>query len=281
MRLHEVLAAVEGLDKRFVHYLEAQGYIRPRRLPKARIARRDYRPEDLRRIRAIWRYYRRGFSLQRAAALALAGEAAQARAYLLCAVPAHAVARAVALAQEMAHVLEAAPVYAESGNLLICLEAPEEGDPYLVLDRLLRAGLVAGLPHVWRARWAVATAPAEGGSAGMLAWVLLKVPAKHIDALVQHLATLPGVTEAAAVYGETDIIARLEVPDQQALDELVMHSIQDLPAVESTRTFIAVSGMHWRREAPTGGAAAQQAAGPAGVASGSAPLTTSLQGGRR
>ena len=42
MRLQEVLNGVEGLEKRFVYYLESQGYIHPEKLQKARIARRDY-----------------------------------------------------------------------------------------------------------------------------------------------------------------------------------------------------------------------------------------------
>ena len=61
-----VVSAVDGLEKRFVHYLEAQGYIHPTKIQKARIARRDYSPADLERIRGIWRYYQRGISVQRA-----------------------------------------------------------------------------------------------------------------------------------------------------------------------------------------------------------------------
>jgi DNA-binding transcriptional MerR regulator len=66
MRLQDILAAVPGLEKRFVHYLESQGYIAPEKLQKARIARRDYSEGDLDRIRGIWRYYQRGISIARA-----------------------------------------------------------------------------------------------------------------------------------------------------------------------------------------------------------------------
>ena len=57
MRLGELLREVPGLEKRFVYYLEAQGVIRPTRLPKQRIDRREYSEEE------TWeRRYRLGFS---------------------------------------------------------------------------------------------------------------------------------------------------------------------------------------------------------------------------
>ena len=66
MRLQAVLNQIEGLEKRFVYYLESQGYIQPQKLQKTRIARRDYSVADLERIRGIWHYYQRGISVQRA-----------------------------------------------------------------------------------------------------------------------------------------------------------------------------------------------------------------------
>src|SRR5919108_142436 len=160
MRLQAVLNAVEGLEKRFVHYLEAQGYIRPKKIQKARIARRDYSQADLDTIRGIWRYYQRGISVQRA------------------------------------HEL-------------------------------------------------VTRAAADG------AYVFFPVPARRWERALALLAHADHVVEASAIYGETDVIAKVEVPDQDSLDELVLKRIQSIEAVESTRTFIGVGGMHWQRDAPT------------------------------
>ena len=81
----------------------------------------------------------------------------------------------------------------------------------------------------------------------MRAWVLIKVPAKQIGALIEELRGYPGIVEAAGIYGETDVIAKLEVPNQDALDELVVQRIQSIDMVESTRTFIAIGSMHWER----------------------------------
>jgi DNA-binding Lrp family transcriptional regulator len=52
------------------------------------------------------------------------------------------------------------------------------------------------------------------------------------------------VTEAAAVYGEADVIAKVETPSVQKLHELVMDSIQNLPNVRVTRTFIIIPQLH-------------------------------------
>ncbi len=53
--------------------------------------------------------------------------------------------------------------------------------------------------------------------------------------------------EASAIYGETDVIAKIEVDDAASLDDLVVNRIQAISVVESTRTFIGIGGLHWTR----------------------------------
>jgi DNA-binding Lrp family transcriptional regulator len=258
MRLQEVLNQIEGLEKRFVYYLESQGYIHPQKLQKARIARRDYSVADLERVRGIWHYYQRGISVQRAYEL-VTREAADG-AYVFFPVPPRRWAEALSLLHLSDHVIEAAALYGETADVVARLRAPHESDVHNVLDRLFEAGFVAGAPQVLRFKadsvWQRAEDDsAEDGAAGrgeqraMRAWVLIKVPAKQIGALIEELRTYRGIVEAAGIYGETDVIAKLEVPDQDALDELVVKRIQSIDAVESTRTFIAIGGMHWDRRA--------------------------------
>ena len=62
------------------------------------------------------------------------------------------------------------------------------------------------------------------------------------------MRSIDGIVEASTVYGETDVICRVQVPDQDQLDRLVMRDLHAISAVESTRTFIVVHDMHWRRE---------------------------------
>ncbi|MDQ3699378.1 MAG: Lrp/AsnC ligand binding domain-containing protein [Chloroflexota bacterium] len=279
MRLQEVLNSVPGLEKRFVYYLESQGYIQPQKVQKARISRRDYSLADLERTRGIWHYYQRGISVQRA--YELVTRAAADGAYVFFPVPPRRWPEALALLRQSDHVMEASALYGETADFAARLRAPHESDVHNVLDRLFEAGIVAGAPHVLRfraeARWErplaattdVATPPppvsqraaaaadrppqSVAGSeprqepSVMRAWVLIKVPAKQIGALIEELHTYPGIVEAAGIYGETDVIAKIEVADQDTLDELVVQRIQSLDAVESTRTFIAIGAMHWVR----------------------------------
>ncbi|HEX2034019.1 MAG TPA: Lrp/AsnC ligand binding domain-containing protein [Chloroflexota bacterium] len=255
MRLQEVLRKVDGLEKRFVYYLESQGYIHPAKLQKRRIARRDYSPEDLERIRGIWHYYQRGISVQRAYEL-VTREAADG-AYVVFPAAPRRLGETLELLRQSDHVVEAGAVYGETAQLVAVLRAPHESDVHVVLDRLFEAGMITGAARVFRFsagnRWRGsppedARDAARGGGI-MRAWVLIKVPAKQIGGLVEALRAFPGIVEAAAIYGETDVIAKIEVPNQAALDELVMQRIQSIEAVESTRTFIAVGGMHWERDA--------------------------------
>jgi DNA-binding Lrp family transcriptional regulator len=268
MRLQEVLNRVEGLEKRFVYYLESQGYIQPKKVQKARIARRDYSLADVERIRGIWHYYRRGISVQRAHELVT--RAAADGAYVFLPVLPRRWGDALALLQESDHVVEAAALYGETADFVARLRAPHESDVHNVLDRLFEAGIVVGAPQVLRfgaeSRWERPDPPAPEASepsatsatsatgapkehAVMRAWVLIKVPAKQIGALIEELQSYPGIVEAAGIYGETDVIAKIEVPGQDALDDLVVKRIQSIEAVVSTRTFIAIGGMHWERDA--------------------------------
>lgn len=83
-------------------------------------------------------------------------------------------------------------------------------------------------------------------SATVSAFVLITVPANRSGDVVRILmdSYRDFVTEAAAVYGEADVIARVEVPSVEKLHELVMEGIQNLPNVRVTRTFIIIPQLH-------------------------------------
>ena len=81
----------------------------------------------------------------------------------------------------------------------------------------------------------------------MMAYLLMKVPGKDVNQVMDALRAMPEVVEASTVYGESDIIARLETATQVELDNFVMERVHGIPAVESTRTYIVVGSMHWKR----------------------------------
>lgn len=242
MQLAEVLAAVPGLKKRFVHYLEAHQYITPAKVPKARIARRDYSAADLAVIRETWRYHQQGFPVQRAHELATQ---TRAQAVLLLDLPAARVRETAEALRRIDRVVELAPVYGASANLLARVEAAHESDVYGVLVHVLERTPVLATPTLLRLAARGPLPPPRGGK--VLAYVLIKVPAKQIGGVLEALKGFDGISEASVVYGETDIFAKVEVADQAELDRVVVEQIQGIAAVESTRTFIAIGGMRWTR----------------------------------
>ena len=249
VRLSEVLSSVEGLNKRFVYYLEAQGYIRPRKVRKARISRRDYSAEDLARIRDIWAYYSRGYTVQSAQQMVEQGR--RLAAYALLTVPNRRWGETLALLAGRDGVREACIVYGESANAILRLAAPDEHEVYAILNELFDRAAVAGAPRILTVQETgsrPSPARATAGRARYLqAYVLIKVPAMLAGVVLEQLKAFAGVAEASVIYGETDIVARLVVQDQDELDDLVIDKIQGLPAVESTRTFLIVGRLHWRR----------------------------------
>lgn len=59
MRVSHVLKRLPGITKRDLEYWESAGYIKPTRLPKARISRRDYGPV-FRKVELMWQLYSAG-----------------------------------------------------------------------------------------------------------------------------------------------------------------------------------------------------------------------------
>jgi len=61
------------------------------------------------------------------------------------------------------------------------------------------------------------------------------------------LKSIEGVREVCGVYGDVDVIAKVEVKDLQSLDEIVIGRIQKITGVLGTTTLIAIQALHWRR----------------------------------
>jgi DNA-binding Lrp family transcriptional regulator len=214
------------------------------RVEKQRIARRDYSEDDVRRVRAIWSYYRRGFSVQNA--VELAEQADRALAYVMFAVPARRWQATLELLRGFDNVLEAGVVYGESEDVVVKLSAPDDGDIFQVLGAALREAAIAGQPTIYKISRRAIDRPGTGGQR-VQAYVLVRASLKRIEDVLEALRGHAGVVEASVVYGESDVICRIEVGDQAELDQLVMRDMHAIPAVESTRTFIVVGSMAWRR----------------------------------
>jgi DNA-binding Lrp family transcriptional regulator len=79
------------------------------------------------------------------------------------------------------------------------------------------------------------------------AYVLIEVPAKRSEAVVQYLNKFPEIKEAAAVYGDIDVVAKIQAASQDDLDRVIMDVIQSNSDVKATRTLVVIGKIHWTR----------------------------------
>lgn len=60
MRTHEVLRAI-GIPRERLYYLEQKQYITPTRIEVGEKQFREYREEDVAKVRVMWRYLQAGY----------------------------------------------------------------------------------------------------------------------------------------------------------------------------------------------------------------------------
>ena len=249
MDLKFVLERVPGVNRRFVYYLESQGYIQPTRVQKERIARRDYSEEDLRVIHETWKYYERGFSLQ--AAYGLGVKQDRVISYVMFTVPPKRREQVLEALKQLPEFIEAGVVYADTADFIVKASTGQEADVYQALVPLFAHAGLSGVPGLLRVvdRYVKSGKPSrKKGKPDMIAYLQLRVPSKDVTKVMETLKGFSEVVEASVVYGESDVIARVVVPSQDELDTLVMERIHGIPAVESTRTYIVVRNLFWARD---------------------------------
>lgn len=79
------------------------------------------------------------------------------------------------------------------------------------------------------------------------AFVLVRVPAKQSIDLIDDLKKSPHIVEAAGVYGDADVVIKVETNDLHELDKVLFQTIQSNRHVELTRTYVVISDQHWKR----------------------------------
>ncbi|MBT3284994.1 Lrp/AsnC ligand binding domain-containing protein [Candidatus Bathyarchaeota archaeon] len=68
------------------------------------------------------------------------------------------------------------------------------------------------------------------------ALVLIRIDPGTENKLVDELMTFEGVTEAHFIYGPYDIYCKVDCPDYNSLNELVMNNIRNVQGIKSTTT---------------------------------------------
>ncbi len=72
-------------------------------------------------------------------------------------------------------------------------------------------------------------------------FVLVVVKPGHEEEVYERLKELPVVREIYRVYGEYDIVLRLEVESIEELDRMYEREVRQIPHIEMTETLIASS----------------------------------------
>ena len=72
------------------------------------------------------------------------------------------------------------------------------------------------------------------------AWVLiLSTPGSEPD-IAEKLKEFPEVKEIGVVYGEWDVVVKIETDSLKKLDEIVLKIRRDIPGIVRTMTLISV-----------------------------------------
>ena len=74
----------------------------------------------------------------------------------------------------------------------------------------------------------------------MKAYVLIKIRAGEVKAVVRQLRKTDNIIEANMTFGPYDAVAVLDSQDISALGNLIASQIQPIPGVEQTLTCLAV-----------------------------------------
>lgn len=71
---------------------------------------------------------------------------------------------------------------------------------------------------------------------------MFRTPATDTRGLVTCLWDYPGVVEAAGVYGDSDVMARIEMNNEKDRDSMISKIIREIPLIESIETFTIQTG---------------------------------------
>lgn len=69
--------------------------------------------------------------------------------------------------------------------------------------------------------------------------VLLNIERGQVNAVAQHLAGVPGITEVYSVAGRWDLVAMIRVRQNEDLADLVTSRMLQVPGIVGTETLIA------------------------------------------
>jgi DNA-binding Lrp family transcriptional regulator len=263
MKLREILQDPElsGLKKGFVYYLEAQKYIKPQKIQHGQVKRRDYSLDDLRLIKQMWTYHEHGISPARASTLLnksppeipkIPSPQRSFLAFILLIYqsvsPAKETKKILRALRKIKGVQEVAGVY---GNVDIIVKVEVDSLPSLYELVHAQIASATGLKDTRSGTLIVIDSQfhwdhsKEFNVKGKtLAFILFQALRNHTYSFLNKLKDFHEVLEAAVVYGEADIIAKVAVKDLAELTTLTRQKFLTLPGIGKVTTFVVPDPAH-------------------------------------
>ena len=82
------------------------------------------------------------------------------------------------------------------------------------------------------------TVAQDAGSKMESAYVLINCTLGSEGSIMGELKSIPGIIEVRGVFGNYDILAKIEVPSPEILRELIAFKIRKIPAISTTTTIV-------------------------------------------
>lgn len=75
---------------------------------------------------------------------------------------------------------------------------------------------------------------------GITAFILLNLKNGNGKKAVEYLSELKGVKEASLLYGDFDVLARIETVNTNSLNKILLENVRKTPGLDMMSTHIAI-----------------------------------------
>jgi DNA-binding Lrp family transcriptional regulator len=76
-----------------------------------------------------------------------------------------------------------------------------------------------------------------------IGFVLMHVISQHENRVFNKLSKIPEIIEIHSLFGEYDLIAKIEAKDYESIAEIIIHKIKTIDGITDTKTLTGIK-MH-------------------------------------
>jgi DNA-binding Lrp family transcriptional regulator len=74
-----------------------------------------------------------------------------------------------------------------------------------------------------------------------IGFVLIHVQPLHEDDVFNEVSKIPEIVEVYSLFGEYDLIAKIEAKDNTSIGEIVIHKIRKIDGILDTKTLTGIN----------------------------------------